>query len=123
MRSLSVLCLIPAPWQIGPLLPPKVISTIITLRGNVTRFVFTHQYRNCSLVVAQPTRTSDLVGSSFKGPSSVIELSNVGLSPKRMGQRGSRDSTLGSCAAWCRLRVDMSIHPLSRAKTGDQEWR
>lgn len=86
-------------YQMGPLLPPKVISTMITFKGKVTRFVSTHQYRNCSFVVAHPTRTSDFAGSSFEGPSTVIELSDVGLSPKRVGQRGSRDSTLGTCAA------------------------
>jgi hypothetical protein len=45
-------------YQIGPLLPPRVISTIMTFRGSVTSLLSMHHSLSCSFVVEQPTRTS-----------------------------------------------------------------
>jgi len=45
-------------YQIGPLLPPRVISTIMTFRGSVTSLPRMHHSLSCSFVVEHPTRTS-----------------------------------------------------------------
>ena len=80
-RSLSVLCRRPAPWQIGALLPPQVISTMITFSGTVHAqappLSSRHQRRNCSLVVAAPMRHSAFVTPSSRTvPTSSIPCSS-----------------------------------------------
>ena len=98
-RSLSVLCRRPAPWQIGALLPPQVISTMTTFSGTVHAqappFSSRHQRRNCSLVVAAPIRHNAFVTPSSRTlPTSLIPCSSFSGSIAGSAA-GSVSTTLG----------------------------
>ena len=104
-----------APYQIGALLPPRVISTIITFNGSVAILLEMHHSLSCSFVVAQPTRTNFVFPSAGCSGSSVIEFSSFG---------GSwpipRDVKFGIFVASSRFSVEMSMPPFL-ANTGDHE--
>ena len=114
-RSLSVRFLLPAPWHIGALEPPIVISTIMILSGRVTWLFLTHHLRSLSFVQAVPIRTSVL--PALRGlPGTISIVSNsVG------GESGSgRASRLGSFEAVWRFNKEMRMWPFL-ANIGDHE--
>ena len=99
----------------GALLPPRVISTMMTLRGKVTFLFLTHQRLNRSFVTAAPTLISVLPG--FLGsPFTISMLSNWLAFSSGKG----REVVLGRCVAVLRSRSEMMIWPLL-PKIGDHE--
>lgn len=107
-----------APWQMGPLVPPTVISTMIELRGYVYFLFSTHHRRRRSLVVLAPTRTRTL--PAVRGVPSAISISSssVGLGSGRALLSAVK---LGIWVTSRSGRSEMVIWPL-RPKMGDHEW-
>ena len=62
----------------GALLPPRVISAMMTLAGMVTRLYLMHQRRSRSFVVAQLIRTKKLPLVRGEPSTSSIDSTSVG---------------------------------------------